>query len=86
LKPELLDRLGLPNIAYPVSAEHLTQAAADNGELSFELMLYGLQLKSSEAGHNWQTLEPAQSRLMEILDAADERESTTAAGDTCGWK
>ena len=82
LKPELLDRLGLPNIAYPISEEHLTQAVADNGQLSFELMLYGLQLKSREAGHNWQSLESAQNRLMELLDTSDERESTTAAGNT----
>ena len=82
LKPELLERLGLPNIAYPISANHFAQAVAENGQLAFELMLYGLQLKSSEAGHNWQTLEPAQSRLMALLDTSDERESTTAAGDT----
>ncbi|SOB74903.1 ADP-ribosylglycohydrolase [Marinobacter sp. LV10R510-11A] len=82
LKPELLDRLGLPNIAYPISEEHLTQAVAGNGQLSFELMLYGLQLRSDEAGHNWQILEVAQSRLLGLLDTADERESITAAGDT----
>jgi hypothetical protein len=53
LKPELLERLGLPNIAYPISANHFAQAEAENGQLAFELMLYGLQLKSGEAGHNW---------------------------------
>lgn len=69
LAPEVLARLGLPDIGYPVPLEAL---------------LLGLQQRSSDAGRDFRRYEPAMARLATLLAPADDhRESVTVKGD--GW-
>jgi hypothetical protein len=82
LKPDVLARYGLPDIAYPIATEDLRSALATDGELPFAQMLYGLQQRSCEADTPWQTLEPAMERLAALLAPDDHRHVLSAAGDT----
>lgn len=82
LKPEALQRYGLPDITYPIPVTHLEQLLSDGGELPFDLLLHGLQQKSQGGNADWQTLEPAMTRLAELLAPADDqREAVVAMGD-----
>ena len=50
LKPETLQRHGLPDIAYPIPAAELTSVLDSDGELSFAVMLHGLQQRAGVGG------------------------------------
>lgn len=71
LKPEVLARYGLPDIAYPLSESDFKAALADNGELPLEDMLLALQERSSETKAYWQALAP-QSELELVSVAGDD--------------
>lgn len=82
LKPETLSRFGLPDRPYSIPKELFLEAVSTNGDVAFEVLLYGLQLKSADACDEWLELEPAQNRLVELLGRHNENDSITAAGDT----
>jgi hypothetical protein len=81
-KEELLNRYGLPNIGYPVPEASFEDILETGGEISFPQMLYWLQEYSAQQKDNWQNLEPAISRLSEILAPEDERDVIVAEGET----
>lgn len=82
LKPAVLARYGLPDIAYPIAPADLQRALATGGELPLAQMLHALQQRSREANSPWRTLEPAMDRLAALLAPEDAREVLSAAGDT----
>lgn len=91
LKPGVLQRWQLPNIDYPVRSERVAEVLGADEELPWSELLYGLQMISeqnrAEQNHNtektyqWQELEPAMSRLVQLLVPEVSREVVTAAGD-----
>ncbi len=82
LKPEVLARYGLPDIAYPIASADLQAALTGGGELPLAMMLHGLQEVARDGETDWKHLEPAMSRLSELLAPEDERDVISAAGDT----
>ncbi len=82
LKPEALARYGLPDIAYPIASADLQAALTGGGELPLAMMLHGLQEVARDGETDWKDLEPAMSRLSELLAPEDERDVISAAGDT----
>jgi hypothetical protein len=81
LIPRVLDELGLPPIAYPIRAEAMTEALGNqNGILPFDEMLNGLQVKSREAGEEWQSLEPAMERLTQLLSPNGAQSNISLSG------
>ena len=82
LKPEALARYGLPDIAYPIASADLQSALTGGGELPLAMMLHGLQEVARDGETDWKHLEPAMSRLSELLAPEDERDVISAAGDT----
>lgn len=82
LKPEALARYGLPDIAYPIASADLQAALTGGGELPLAMMLHGLQEVARDGETDWKRLEPAMSRLSELLAPEDERDVISAAGDT----
>ncbi len=82
LKPEALARYGLPDIAYPIASADLQAALTGGGELPLAMMLHGLQEVARDGETDWKHLEPAMSRLSELLAPKDERDVISAAGDT----
>ncbi len=81
LKPEVLARYGLPDIAYPVAGADLQSALRGGGALPLAKMLHGLQLRSREGDAQWKHLEPAMHRLAELLAPDDGQNVISAAGD-----
>ena len=81
LKPQVLARYGLPNIAYPVPGASLLACLAGDGELPLAVLLHGLQQRSGDGDADWQEMEPAMARLSELLAPADDRKVVSAAGD-----
>lgn len=81
LKPELLEKYGLPNIAYPIPLNELTAALHTDGEMPLEIMLYALQLRSAREADQWLIVEPAIDRLAELLAPKDDNTVISAAGD-----
>lgn len=79
-RADALDMLGLPSIPYPVALPAFQAAVANDGELPLADMLHGLQLRAAEAA-DWQRLEPAMTRLAELLAAEDARETVSTRGD-----
>lgn len=81
LKPDVLARLGLPDVAYPVPLNDLHSVLGDGGELPFALLLHGLQQKAQDGEAPWRALEPAMGRLAELAAPDDRREVVVARGD-----
>ena len=81
LKPEALARYGLPDIAYPIASADLQAALTGGGELPLAIMLHGLQEVARDGEIDWKHLEPAMSRLSELLAPEDERDVISAAGE-----
>jgi hypothetical protein len=81
LKPETLQRHGLPDIAYPVPVAKLASALGSDGELPFAVMLHGLQQRAGVGDEDWKCLEPAMDRLAELLTAEDGAATVAAGGD-----
>ena len=81
-KPSALERFGLPDIAYPVPVDLLTDIVTSGGEFPFADQLYWLQEYSSLGECDWEALEPAMLRLAELLAEPDDRESAVVAGDS----
>lgn len=78
LKPETLQELGLPDIAYPVPRDDLD---FETGKLHLATMLYGLQWKGARENAGWQALEPAMERLAFLMTPDNEDAVVTAEGD-----
>ena len=81
LKPETLERYGLPDILFPVPKAELQVALSGDGELPLAAMLHGLQQRSRDGEAQWQQVEHAMDRLAELLAPDDHREVISAAGD-----
>ena len=81
VKPEVLARYGLPDIAYPVASADLKAAMAGVSELPLAAMLHGLQEAARDGKADWKHLEPAMNRLSELLAPEDGRDVISAAGD-----
>lgn len=81
LKPETLERYGLPDILFPVPKAELQVALSGDGELPLAAMLHGLQQRSRDGEAQWQQVERAMDRLAELLAPDDPREVISAAGD-----
>ncbi|MBK8337389.1 MAG: hypothetical protein IPL03_12750 [Sterolibacteriaceae bacterium] len=81
LKPEVLARYGLPDIAYPIASADLKSALDAGGELPLAVMLHGLQVTTRDGSTDWKRYEPAMSRLAELLAPDDGRDVISAAGD-----
>ncbi len=81
LKPHVLARLGLPDMAYPVPVHELHAVAGDTGELPFALLLLGLQQRAQDGQAPWRELEPAMDRLAELAASEDQRDVVVARSD-----
>lgn len=80
-KDAALERLGLPNIGYPVPAGLVPELVDAGGHVPFEAQLYWLQEYVSRGGTDWLALEPAMLRLAELIAEPDQRDAATVAGD-----
>jgi len=81
LKPDALSRHQLPDIGFPVPGEALPALLDGSGELPFAHLLYWLQLRSRDGKCDWLSLEPAMSRLAELIAPEDEHVTGTVSGD-----
>ena len=81
LRPEVLARYGLPDIAYPIASADQRAELAIGGELPLAAMLRGLQEVARDGQADWKHLEPAMKRLSELLTPDDGRDVISAAGD-----
>ncbi|MBY0438298.1 MAG: hypothetical protein K2W80_08910 [Burkholderiales bacterium] len=81
LKPEVLARYGLPDIAYPIAVADLRSVLGNGGELPLAVMLHCLQVRARDGGADWKHFEPAMGRLAELLAPDDGREVVSAASD-----
>ncbi len=81
LKPEILARYGLPDIAYPLPPGDLQAALSQDGELPLAVMLQALQQHGAEAGVDWRHYAPAMNRLGQLLTADDGRAAAPVMGD-----
>jgi len=74
LKPESLERYGLPDIPYPIPAADLRSALLDDRELPLAVILHGQQQGSWDGAAQWRRIAPAMDRLAELLAPDDTRE------------
>lgn len=81
LKPQVLARLGLPDLAYPVPVHELPAVVGDGGQLPFAVLLHGLQQKARDGQAPWRALEPAMNRLAELAAPDDDRDVVVARSD-----
>lgn len=81
LKPEALERYGLPAMAYPVPKQALFDAIGTGSDLPLPQMLFGLQQKSARDCPDWQSLELAMARLAELVAPDDGRDVISAASE-----
>lgn len=81
LKAQTLERYGLPDIPYPITIDDL-QASLDPDEgPPFATLLYNLQKRSEYDCPHWRDLEPAMSRLAELLAPEADHEILTVASE-----
>jgi hypothetical protein len=80
LKPQTLQRYGLPDIPYPMTIDDL-QASLDDQDLPFATLLYNLQKRSEYDCPHWRDLEPAMSRLAQLLAPEADHEILTVASN-----
>ena len=72
-KQAALERLGLPDIPYPISIAILKMTLQGDGELPLAAMLLGLQIRSADGDAPWREQEAAKARLAELLAPDDPR-------------
>jgi len=77
-KSDVLDQFALPDIGYPVPLEFEPRLANCGNQVPFDLMLYCLQQRSADAGHDWRQVESVMQRLIELVSPADDRVSIVA--------
>ena len=77
-----LERLGLPNVGYPVPTDVLVQVVQADGDVDFGHMLYWCQEFCSTEPDKWHGLEPAMRRLAELIATPDESTLVTVEGDS----
>ncbi len=80
LKQDVLERYGLPDILYPVHID-LLEVVAGGGNMPLAALLYGLQQRSREAGHDWKQFDAALERLTTLVAPVDDREVISVSGD-----
>ena len=81
LKPQTLERYGLPDIPYPITIDDL-QTSLDDGEgPPFATLLYNLQKRSEYDCPHWRDLEPAMARLAELLAPKADHEILAVASE-----
>lgn len=80
LKQDVLVRYGLPDILYPVHID-LLEVVAGGGDMPLAALLYGLQQRSREAGHDWKQFDVALERLATLVAPVDDREVISVSGD-----
>lgn len=78
LKPETLQRYGLPDIAYPLPIAALSAAVSAQAELPLAEMLFALQNLSYNDPYIWKSLESAMNRLAELVSEDVEAPPTEA--------
>lgn len=84
LKPEILARYGLPDIAYPLPLSDLQAAQSPDGELPLAAILRALQQQSADGASNWLALEPAMERIAQLLAVPDGR-AVISLESNSGW-
>ena len=82
LKPDALERCGMPVISYPIPTDLLGLMLGEEGDLPFTFLLAGLQALTKRGDCPWREFEPAMRRLSELLAPDDDRPEVSAAGDT----
>ena len=80
-KTEVLEKYGLPDIAYPLSTAHIEETVTSDGELPFAVLLHGLQEYSADGHADWQAVEPAMERLVQLIAPADDRPIVSAGSE-----
>jgi hypothetical protein len=80
LKQDVLAWYGLPDILYPVHLNVLEEVAG-GGDLPLAALLYGMQRRSREAGHDWKQFDAALERLATLVAPVDDREVISVSGD-----
>jgi hypothetical protein len=81
LKSDVLSRLNLPDIPYPVPIELVEQAINADSQLAYAAWLYGLQETMRGQGVDWLAMERAADSLTDLLANPTSNDSETAAGD-----
>ena len=81
LKPQTLQRYGLPDIPYPITIDDLQATLDDEKGPPFATLLYNLQKRSEYDCPHWQELEPAMGRLAELLAPEADHEILAVASE-----
>lgn len=81
LKPQTLERYGLPDIPYPITIDDLQASLDDDESPPLATLLYNLQKRSEYDCPHWQELEPAMSRLAELLAPKADHEILAVASE-----
>jgi hypothetical protein len=81
LKPQTLERYGLPDLPYPFTIDDLQASLDDDEGPPFATLLYNLQKRSEYDCPHWQKLEPAMARLAELLAPEAHHEILTVASE-----
>lgn len=81
LKPQTLQRYGLPDIPYPITIDDLQTSLDDDDSPPFGTLLYNLQLRSQYDCPHWRELEPAMAHLAQLLAPEAHHEILAVAGD-----
>ncbi len=81
LKPQTLERYGLPDIPYPINIDDLQASLDQDDSPPFATLLYNLQKRSEYDCPHWQELEPAMGRLAELLAPEADHEILAVASE-----
>jgi hypothetical protein len=83
LRPATLQRLGLPDLPWPVVAARLPELITAGEHLPLAELLHGLQVRAEAGEADWPELEPLLRLLAQrIAPPEDERAQVTARGET----
>ena len=80
MKKDFYERLGLPEIPFPVPLKEIEQLTI-TGNIEFPMLLYWLQEYSASCPDKWLHLEDAIIRLAELLAPKDDRDTVPVEGD-----
>lgn len=79
--PNALARHQLPDIGYPVPADHMDAILHGGGDLPFPMLLFWLQERSRQNPTGWRADEPALDRIATLMAPPDRRSILSAAGE-----
>ena len=80
LKQQVLARYGLPDVLYPVHI-NLLEVVSGGGDLPLAALVFGMQQRSREAGHDWKQFDAVLDRLATLVAPVDDREVISVSGD-----